>query len=70
MNKKERDTLLTSLYSIDSSIFKGAICVKEQIIPEKLKQLACHLLENEQLASTLQHRCTRHIVQLGSWFLE
>ena len=52
MNKKERETLLTSLDSIDSSIFKGAICdkVKEQIIPEKLKQLACyHLLENEQL---------------------
>ena len=49
MNKKERDTL-TLLDSIDSSIFKGVICdkVKEQIIPEKLKQLACHLLENEQ----------------------
>ena len=50
MNKKERDTLLISLDSIDSSIFKGAICdkVKEQIIPEKLKQFACHLLENKQ----------------------
>ena len=68
MNKKERDTLLTSLDSIDSSIFKGVICdkVKEQIIPEKLKQLACHLLENEQLASTLQRWCTCHIVQLAS----
>ena len=52
MNKKIQDTLLTLLDSIDSSIFKRAICdkVKEQIIPEKLKQLACcHLLENEQL---------------------
>ena len=68
MNKKERDTLLTSLDSIDSSIFKRVICdkVKEQIIPEKLKQLACHLLENKQLASTLQCWCTRHIVQLAS----
>ena len=74
MNKKKRDILLTLLDSIDSSIFKGAICdkVKEQmIIPEKLKQLACHLLENEQLestgaASTLQRRCTRHIIQLAS----
>lgn len=35
MNKKVRDTLLTSLDSIDSSIFKGTICdkFKEQIIP-------------------------------------